>query len=195
MNARGLTLALGIILAAQSAAAQQAILRRVEVGGNLSALVPVVYADGPIFLVGGGPRLAVNISPGIGLQASAEVLGPFGDRTGISGLYTTEFKFPLRRSRSGERTLSFTAGVTGMFYYARRPEHRTPRHDGSVVVQPPYRQLRVGAPRSAILGLGRDHAFSRRGSISTALQLLVGEMAGIALRGTIGVSFGIGGNR
>jgi hypothetical protein len=194
MACRWLTLTV-LILTARAAAAQNADLPRVEIGGNLSALVPIVYADGPVFLAGGGPRLGVNISRDIGLQTWAEAIGPFGDRSGVTGLYAAEFKFPLRRARSGQRTLSFTAGATGTFHYARRPEHRLPRPDGSTVVTPGYRQLRVGGPKTLILGLVRDHTFTRRGSVSTSVQLLAGEMAGIALRGALGVSFGAGGLR
>lgn len=93
MTTRCLTLAI-FILAARTVSAQTASVPRVELGGTFSAILPIVAADGPVFLVGG-------------------VVGPFGDRGGINGIYGADARLVVRHGRSGERTLSMTVGVAG----------------------------------------------------------------------------------
>ena len=200
MTTRCLTLAILVIvlsaaLAARTASAQIATSPRVELGGTLSAILPVVAADGPVFLIGGGPRLGVNLTRTIGLQGSLEMLGPFGDRDGINGIYGGDAKVVVRHDQNGQRRLSITVGLAGGFQYARRSERRVTRPDGSIVVTPANRQLRTSGPGTVVFGLAGDHPFSRRDALSTAIQAFVGELGGIAIRGTVGVSFGAGGYR
>ena len=120
MTTRCLTLAILIIvlsaaLATRTASAQTVNSPRVELGGTFSAILPVVAADGPVFLLGGGPRLGVNLTRTLGLQGSLEMLGPFGDRDGINGIYGGDARFAVRRGQNGQRTLSITVGLAGDF--------------------------------------------------------------------------------
>jgi hypothetical protein len=200
MTTRCLTLAILILvasaaLAARTASAQSPIAPRVELGGTFSAILPVVAADGPVFLVGGGPRLGVNLTRTIGLQGSLEMLGPFADRNGINGVYGADARFAVRHGQNGQRTLSITVGLAGGFQYLRRSERRVTRPDGSIVVTPAHRRLRTSNPATVVLGLTGDHVFSRRGALSTAIQVFVGQLSGMAIRGSVGVSFGAGGYR
>jgi hypothetical protein len=194
MTARCLTLAM-LILAARPAASQTANGPGVELGGTFSAILPIVPADGPAFLIGGGPRVGVNLTRTIGMQGSLEMLGPFGDRDGINGIYGADARFAMRHSQSGQRTLSLTVGLAGAFQYMRRSERRVTRPDGSIVVTPTHRRLRTSNPVTVVLGLAGDHPFSRRSAVSTAIQMFVGQLSGLAIRGSVGVSFGVGGSR
>jgi hypothetical protein len=190
MTIRCLTLAI-LMLAARPASAQTP--PRLELGGTFSAILPVVPAEGPAFLIGGGPRLGVNLTRTIGMQGSLEILGPFGDRNGINGIYGADARFAVRHGENGQRTLSITLGLAGGFQYMRRAERRVTRPDGSIVVTPAHRRLRTGNLTTVVLGLAGDHAFSRRGALSTAIQVFVGQLSGMAIRGSAGVSFGAGG--
>jgi hypothetical protein len=86
-------------------------------------------------------------------------------------------------------------GLAGDFQYTRRSERRVTRPDGSIVVTPAHRRLRTSDPATVVLGLAGDHVFSRRGALSTAIQVFVGQLSGMAIRGSVGVSFGAGGYR
>ena len=194
MTIRCVTLAI-LILAARTAPAQTANPPRVELGGTFSAILPIVTEDGPVFLIGGGPSLGVNLTRTIGIQGSLEMLGPFGDRTGINGLYGADARFAVRHRHDGQRTLSITVGLAGGFQYMRRSERRITRPDGSIVVTPAHRQLRTSNPATVVLGLTGDHPFSRRSALSTAIQMFVGQLTGMAIRGSVGMSFGAGGSR
>lgn len=68
-----------------------------------------------MFLIGGGPRLGVNLTRTIGLQESFEMLGPFGDRDGINGVYGGDVRFAVRHGHDVQRTLSITVGLAGGF--------------------------------------------------------------------------------
>ena len=149
MTTRCLTLAI-LILAARTASAQTPIAPRVELGGTFSAILPVVAADGPVFLLGGGPRLGVNLTRTLGLQGSLEMLGPFGDRDGINGIYGGDARFAVRRGQNGQRRLSITVGLAGDFQYRRRSERRVTRPDGSIVVTPAHRRLRTSNPATLV---------------------------------------------
>ena len=194
MATRWLTLAI-LILVARPATPQTANTPPVELGGTFSAILPIVPADGSAFLIGGGPRVGVNLTRTIGMQGSLEMLGPFGDRDGINGIYGADARFAIRHRQSGQRTLSLTVGLAGGFQYMRRSERRVTRPDGSIVVTPAHRRLRTSNPVTVVLGLAGDHPFSRRGGVSTAIQMFVGQLSGMAIRGSVGVSFGVGGSR
>lgn len=193
MRARWVTL-VAVILTASSATAQEARMPRVELGGNISGFLPIYFPDGPIVLVGAGPRVGLNLSRKIGLQVYVDALGPT-EVSGTNGLYAADVKIPLRRSRGGQRTLSLTAGVTAPFHYSHVPERRVKRPDGSIVVQEAFRRFRAEAPATLIAGVARDHAFSRYTSANFMLQALVGPIGGVAVRAAMGVTFGPGGYR
>ncbi len=69
-----LLLALGVLSSTPDAAAQ-----RLEIGGNASAILPVVSEDGPAIVVGGGPRVTINVASWIAVELLAEALGPVED--------------------------------------------------------------------------------------------------------------------
>ena len=89
-----------ILLTAGPATAQEVRTPRVEVGGNVSGFVPVIFPDGPVVLIGGGPKVTVNLSQSIALQLYADAVAPI-ESSGLNGLYAGEVKFPFRRSPSG----------------------------------------------------------------------------------------------
>jgi hypothetical protein len=185
---------IALVLAAGPAAAQEVKTPRLELGGSIAGILPIFFPDGPVFLAGAGPRLALNLSRRIGLQLYADAVGPV-ESSGLNGLYAGDVKLPLRRSRDGQRTLSFTVGLCAPFQYTRVPERRVTRADGSVVVRPGFQRFRANSPTTLIAGITRDHAFSRSASSSFSLQALVGPIGGVALRAAVGVSFGAGGYR
>ena len=182
-----LLLALGVLSSSPDAAAQ-----RLEIGGNASAILPIVSEDGPTIVVGGGPRVTINVAPWIAVELQAEALGPVED-AGVFAIYGSQVKFPVRKSPDGGRTLSFTVGAAGAASYQRFPETRRVRFDGSTIVHPGYRRFRTSAPNALSLGVSGRHRLSRRAAGMWDLQGLIGELSGIAARASFGVSFGIGG--
>ena len=75
MTTRCLTLAILILAGARTASAQTPIAPRVELGGTFSAILPVVAADGPVFLLGGaGPLVRGPVS----CRACCGILRPSG---------------------------------------------------------------------------------------------------------------------
>lgn len=130
-----LTLGTAGILAASPARAQDLTPPRLEIGGTVSGLVPIVYENGPAVLASAGPRVTVNVTPRFGVELSGEVLGPV-EFSGTMALYQTQVKLPFRTSRDGQRTLSFTVGAVGIATYRRTRETRIARLDGSTVVYP-----------------------------------------------------------
>jgi hypothetical protein len=111
-----LLLALGVLSSSPDAAAQ-----RLEIGGHASAILPVVSEDGPAIVVGGGPRVTINVAPWIAVELLAEALGPVED-AGLFAIYESQVKFPVRKSPDGRRTLSFTVGAAGAASYQRFPK-------------------------------------------------------------------------
>jgi hypothetical protein len=182
------------ILAASPASAQDVSLPGFEIGGNFSGLIRIVFEDGPAGAAGGGPRISLNVSPRLSIDLLAEVIGPV-ESPGTLALYQSQLKFPVRKSREGQRTLSLTIGATGLAWYRRSREQRVGRLDGSIVVYPGYRRFRVTAPNTLCIGLAREQVFSRHASSSLALQGYFGAVGGLAVRASVGVAFGIGGYR
>lgn len=188
-----LTLATAGILTASSAWADDVRVPRVEIGGNITAVVPLAFEDSVGVLAGGGPRVTLNLSQRIAVELMAEVIGPV-DYSGTMALYEAQAKLPLRKSRGGERTLSFTAGVAGTTWYHRVAETRTSRPDGSTVVHPGFRELRAGAPTSVTVGVSGDRVINRHVSGSWAVRGLFGSIGGAVLA-SASVSFGVGSYR
>ena len=63
MTRTWLTLAAGLLVASP-ARADDVKMPRVEVGGTISAIVPIVFEDSIGVVVGGGPRVTVNAGSG-----------------------------------------------------------------------------------------------------------------------------------
>ena len=188
------TLAAAAVLAASPAGAQEIRAPLLELGGNVSVLVPILIEDGPIAVFGAGPRVTVNITRRIGFELFSEALGPI-DNSGVTALYVAQVKLPLRHSRGGARTWSFTGGVGGGIWYHRVRESRMTRPDGSIVVHPGYREIRAHSPNTITLGLTRDQVLGRSIAGSFGAQLFGGAFAGIGIRAAAGISFGPGGYR
>ena len=217
MTCLWLTLATAAVLAAPAAASAQASARldeasarsraasakalkddpqppRVEIGGTISGILPLVFDDGITVVVGGGPRVTVNVWRQIGIEMLVEAVGP-AEGSGTFGYYLTQVKIPIRKSAGGARTLSLTAGVAGAGSYQRIHETRIVRLDGSTVVHPGFQRFRVASPRTLSVGVSGDHVFSRHASSVWAMQAFIGSLGGIAVRASVGVSFGVGGYR
>lgn len=182
------------ILAASPVRAQAVSPPRVEIGGNVSGIVSIVQEDGPFIVAGAGPRITLNVTPKLGVEMVAEVLGPV-EFSGTAALYQTQLKLAIRKSRDGRGTVSFTVGAAGAASYQHTRETRIVRLDGSTVVYPEYRRFRAGAPNTLSIGVARERVLSRYASSCLAIQGYVGPLAGIAVRASAGVSFGIGGYR
>ena len=182
------------VLAASPARGQEVSPPHLEIGGNVSGIVAFGFDDGAALVGGGGPRLTLNITPRLAIDLSAEVIGPT-ESSGTTALYQTELELPIRRSSDGKRTLSFTVGAAGTAWYRRAPETRIPRLDGSTVVYPEYRTLQVSAPTTLAIGVAREEVVGRHVSTCFALQTYLGSIGGIAVRASVGVSFGAGGYR
>jgi len=189
-----LTLGAAGILAASPARAQDLTPPRLEIGGTVSGILPIVYDDGPAVLASAGPRVTVNVTPRFGVELSAEVLGPV-EFSGTMALYQTQLTLPIRKSRDGERTMSFTVGAVGLASYRTTRETRIARLDGSTVVYPGYRRFQATAPNTLSIGVARAAVFGRSFSSSLAIQGYLGGVGGLALRASVGVSFGVGGYR
>jgi len=181
------------VLVAHDASAQEAPIPRVEVGGVVSAIVPFV-SDGANVMIGGGPKLTVNIWRGIGIEVEADVVGPT-ESSGIYGLYLVQVKAPITRSGNGARGFSVTAGVAGAASYHRFDESRTPRPDGSVLVQPGYRRFRADSPNTLVFGIARDYVVDRLVSSTWGVQVLGGGIGIIGVRAYVGLTLGAGSYR
>jgi hypothetical protein len=166
---------------------------RVEVGGTVSAVVPLAFEDSVGVLVGGGPRVTVNLWRQIAVELRVETFGP-AENSGGFGLYVTQVKIPLTTSASGERTLSLTAGAAGAAVYQHLRETRVPRPDGSTVVHPEYRRFRVEPPHTFTMGVAGDRVLSRYVSANWGVQGFIGSIGGAVLA-SAGVSFGLGSYR
>jgi hypothetical protein len=136
----------------------------------------------------------VNVTPRFGVELSGEVLGPV-EFSGTMALYQTQVKLPFRTSRDGQRTLSFTVGAVGIATYRRTRETRIARLDGSTVVYPGFRRFQATSPTTFSIGVARQAVFGRSFSNSLAMQAYIGPVGGIAVRASLGVSFGVGGYR
>ena len=82
-----------------------------------------------------------------------------------------------------------------MLWYRQAPETRSPRLDGSTVVYPGYRTFRATAPTTFAIGIGRAEVVNRRVATRVGVQAYLGSLGGIAVRASVGVSFGVGGYR
>jgi hypothetical protein len=180
------------ILAASPARAQD-VRPRLEIGATFSGIVPLVIEDGPGVVAGVGPRAAVNVSPRIALEGLADILGGL-ESYGTTALYQTQLKYAVRKAQAG-RVVSFTVGAAGLAWYHRVHETRVTRPDRSIAVYPGYRRFRVNPPTTFSAGLAREQVFGRHTSSYLAIQGYVGAVGGIALRASVGLSFGIGGYR
>ena len=194
MIRRWLSLVGLVSLVAAPAHAQDDKVPRIEIGGNLSGVMSAFFeSEGPFMLLGGGPRFTANLSPTLGLELLTEVMGPL-ENSVRTGFYLPQIKVPFRRSR-GRGTLSFTVGALGLFSYQQHREVRVPRFDGSTLVHPPYRTFRATGLNNFVLGVTREEPLSRHVSGSLAVQAIVGQAAGFAVRLAGGVTFGPGGSR
>ena len=181
------------ILSAMPARAQDIRTPRLEIGATFSGIVPLVIADGPGIVGGVGPRVTVNVSPRFALEGLADVLGGL-ESYGTTALYQAQLKYALRKARAG-RAMSFTVGAAGLAWYDHGDETRITRPDRSIAVYPGYRRFRVRPPDTLSAGLAREEVFGRHTSSYLAIQAYFGAIGGIALRASVGLSFGIGGYR
>jgi hypothetical protein len=181
-------------LVASPARGQDLSPPRLEIGGNVIGVVSIFFEDGPAVVGGGGPRVTVNITPRLAIDLLSEVIGGV-DSSGTTALYQIQLAFPIRESSGGGRTLSFTVGAAGSAWYRQAPEYRRPRLDGSAVVYPPYRTVRVSAPTTAVFGVAWEEVVSRHVSTCFAVQTYLGSLGGFAVRASAGVAFGVGGYR
>jgi hypothetical protein len=181
------------ILAATPARAQDLRTPRLEIGATFSGIVPLVSTDGPGIVGGVGPRVTVNVSPRFALEGLADVLSGL-ESYGTTVLYQAQLKYAVRKAQAGG-VVSFTVGAAGLAWYDHGDETRITRPDRSIAVYPGYRRFRVNPPYTFSAGLAREQVFARHTSSYLAVQAYVGEIGGIALRASVGLSFGIGGYR
>jgi hypothetical protein len=188
-----LTLATAGLLVTTPAWADDTRQPRLEIGANLSALAPLAFEDSVGLLIGGGPHLTVNLSRRIALELRAESFGQV-EESGILGVYITQIKIPVKRSASGMQTVSVTAGAAGGASYRHFEETRRTRPDGSTVVHPEFRELRMAPPNTLAAGVSGAHVINRHLSGTWGAQFLIGGFGG-AMVASAGISFGLGGYR
>ena len=184
-----LTLATLGLLAGSPAAAEELRAPLVEIGGNLCIVLPILFEDGPRVLVGGGPRLTINVTQRIGVEMMADAFRAL-EGSDLNGLYLTQIRFPLRKSPDGHRTLALTLGAAGAFAYRHHAEVRVSRPDRSTLVYPEYRTFRAGKPHTAAIGVAWERVLGSYAACSFGVQGLLGSLGGFAVRATGGVSFG-----
>lgn len=165
---------------------------RVEIGGTVSGRFPMAGGDGPVIVLGAGPRITLNLTRSLALETFGEIVGPV-EGSGTLALYEAQLKYVMRRSDDGRSSLSLTAGVAGGAWYRHAPERRIVRLDGSTVVYPGYRQVRATAPNTVGVGIAHERVLGRIALSRFELAAYVGSFA--ALRASAGLSFGIGGYR
>jgi hypothetical protein len=181
------------ILTATPAGAQDLRTPRLEIGATFSAIVPIVIEDGPAVVAGAGSRVTVNVSRRLAVEGLADILAGL-ESYGTTALYQTQLKYAVRKAQAG-RAVSFTVGAAGLAWYYHGDETRITRPDRSIAVYPGYRQFRVRPPDTFSAGLAREQVFGRHASSYLAIQGYLGAVGGIALRASVGLSFGIGGYR
>jgi hypothetical protein len=192
MRCLWLAVTLGTILAAP-ARAEQIGAPRFEIGGTLSGVVPVHLADGPAIVASVGPRISVPVLPRLRVEALVEAMGPGESAAGA--LYETQLRLAVRKSPDRGRVISLTVGAAGAALYERVRERRDVRPDQSTVVYPGYQRFRVTAPSAFTVGVVRDQVLARHISGSLGLQGYFSRLGGVALRISLGLSFGVGGRR
>lgn len=187
-------LALAATLFALPVSAQDTHVPRIEIGGNLSGILIAFFdGEGPFMLLGGGPRLSVNVNRRVAVELLGDVIGPqLNSRT--NAIYLAQLKLPFITTRGGG-TLSFTVGALGVASYRHYGEVRKPRPDGSILVHPGYRRFQATGPNNISLGITREEAIARRVAGSLAVQALLGPGTGFSVRLAAGLSFGPGGYR
>lgn len=180
-----------LVVAASSARGEEFKTPPLQLGAAVSGIAPIA-AEGPYLVFGAGPRLTLNVGRWLGLEFGLERVGP-SESTGITALYTSQLKIPLRRSST--RTLSVTAGAAGLLWYKQRSEVRITRPDQSIVVHPSSSRVFLDPPSLPMVGVTQDVVVHQRVAVSWSAQAMVGEATGFAIRGSLGVSFGMGGYR
>jgi len=180
-----------LLAAASSVRAQQSTPPRLELAATISGIAPIL-AEGPYIVFGVGPRLTVNASRWLGLELGIEKISP-SESSRINALYTTQLKIPLRRTAT--KTLSLTAGAAGLVSFQHRSEVRITRPDQSIVVHPSFDRVRVEPPNMPMVGIAQDVVTHRHAAVSFSAQAMFGEAAGLAVRGAVGITFGLGSYR
>src|SRR5688572_16046808 len=193
LSSIGVLATLGI-LSTHPARAQDLHVPRVEVGGNLSGVLTAFFeGEGPFMLLGGGPRLTLNVNRRAAVELLADAIGPKmnSQRT---GLWLAQVKLPFMTSRGGG-TLSVTLGALGLVSYRNYGEVRKSRADGSILVHPGYRRFQATPLNNLAVGITREEAVARHVGGSLAAHVLLGPGTGFSVRLAAGLSFGPGGYR
>ena len=177
-----------LVVVASPVRAQDRAYPRVEFGGGVSGLA-AVGEDGVVVLGGAGPWTTINLTRRIGAQIGAEILGG-GEGSDTIGYYLTHLQLILRESPERQSRLVVSIGTGGTMMYRHRSETRITRLDGSVVVHPDFRSLMVRAPGLFSAGITRHQAISSRAAVALGVHTLVGRDAGLALRASVGLTFG-----
>jgi hypothetical protein len=104
------------------------------------------------------------------------MLGPFGDRDGINGVYGGDARFAVRHGHDGQRTLSITVGLAGGFQKKRQSLDDDPLIQNINKARwrrSPCRRHANARRRHA----SGSHAYAQRVDFQTeALALLVGRV-------------------
>ena len=169
------------------ARAQDVKVPRVEVGGNLSAVLSEFFhEEGPIGLLGGGPRFSANFTPRASLEFLAELTGPKMNSK-RAGIYLAQVKIPFDKSH-GTRIWSFTLGAVGPFAF-EGPQPHYLGAPAATVGDREHRGFRVNGFNRIALGLTRDEPLGSRVSNSLAVQTFLGA-SGFSVRIAGGLGFG-----
>ena len=136
---------------------------RTQLGGS----VGVVF-----FLPTFGARLSVPLRPPLTLEAAGEYVPLTFDDDGAAWfLFQAQLRHRLNRGQVWR--MHATYGATLFAKYTHRPEFRQSRPDGSVLVFPEYRRMRILRPPGIHAGFGAERSLSDRVVGRWDVQVLV----------------------
>ena len=153
----------------------------IQLGGSAGVVLIL-----PIF----GARLSVPLSAPLALEGVAEYLPLNFDDDGAEWFYL-QAQLRHRLNRGKVWRTHATYGTTLFAKYTHRPESRQSRPDGSVIVFPEYRRMRILRPVGVHAGFGAERSLSDRVVFRWDVQVLVavGEMAIPVPRAVLGFAW------
>lgn len=181
--------AVALLLASATAGAQTA-----AIGEPAPRLQLGVTGGVVIFFPIGGARLSVPVHPRFAFEATAEFLPwvPFNEQDEKYVLFQAQVRQRWGSRRTWQK--HFTYGTTVAVAQSYRRESREPRPDGSVIVYPGYRRVRVAGLPVLHGGIGAERPLSNRVVVRWDVQAMLPIGGNIpAPRATVGIAWQRGG--
>src|SRR4029450_10188597 len=183
-----ITAAIAVALFAVEASAQSPEIPRFEVGGQ-AGILAVISGDGGIRMTF-GPRAAIRVARDLRLEFTGDALVPSDH--GLYGLYEILVTATLREGGPARSSLLLPRGTAGLYEISHTGENRSPRRDGSVVVDHAHTSAEVSRPLGAVIGVGFHQPLGPRMAIRSDVKVLVVPSDALVPRATVGASIPIG---